>query len=244
TGVQFYVDGTPVGAPLTAPPFLMPWDTRTVGDGPHTITASATDSLNLTGTSAAVTVSVDNSHPPRTIRIDATVFRDTSDIMTTPVFSTTTASDLLVAFVAYDGPAGSPQTATVSGAGLTWTLMQRSNVQSGTAEIWAAKTNAILTNAMVTSQPAARGFHGSLVLVAFIDAAGVGIVGQASAPSGAPDIFLPGISAGSWVFAVGNDWDRAIARAPVSDQVLVHQRVDTGVGDTFWVQSTTAPNLA
>src|SRR5262249_35169639 len=55
TGVQFYVDGTPVGAPLTAPPFLMPWDTRTVGDGPHTITASATDSLNLTGTSAAVT---------------------------------------------------------------------------------------------------------------------------------------------------------------------------------------------
>jgi len=46
------------------------------------------------------------------------------------------------------------------------------------------------------------------------------------------------------VCAVGNDWDRAIARTPVSGQVLVHQRVDTNVGDTFWVQSTSAPSAA
>jgi hypothetical protein len=43
---------------------------------------------------------------------------------------------------------------------------------------------------------------------------------------------------------VGNDWDRAIARVPVAGQVLVHQRVDTQVGDTFWVQSTTVPSQA
>ena len=50
------------------------------------------------------------------------------------------------------------------------------------------------------------------------------------------------MAAGSWVFAVGNDWDNAVARVPVSGQVLVHQRIDTQVGDTFWVQSTVAPS--
>jgi len=52
------------------------------------------------------------------------------------------------------------------------------------------------------------------------------------------------VSASNWVFAVGNDWDEAIGRTPVSGQVLVHQRVDTQVGDTYWVQSTTAPSPA
>jgi Bacterial Ig domain/Lysyl oxidase len=244
TGVQLYVDDVPLGAPLTSPPFLMLWDTRTSSDGPHTVTASATDSFALTGTSAPVAVTVDNSHPPLTITIDALAFADSSDTMTTTAFSTTTDAALLVAFVGYDGPTGTQQTAVVTGAGLTWTLMQRSNVQFGTAEIWAAKATGVLTNATVTSQPGVRGFHGSLVVVAFANAAGVGIVGQTSAPSGAPDIFLPGVAAGNWVFAVGNDWDRAVPRTPMTGQYLVHQRVDTTVGDTFWVQATTASSTA
>ena len=70
------------------------------------------------------------------------------------------------------------------------------------------------------------------------------MAGAAGAPSGAPDIYLPGIPAASWVFAVGNDWDRAVARTPVAGQQLQDQWVDTGAGDTFWVQSTTAPSTA
>jgi hypothetical protein len=46
------------------------------------------------------------------------------------------------------------------------------------------------------------------------------------------------------VFAVGNDWDRAVARTPVTGQQLQDQWIDTGSGDTFWVQSTAAPNTA
>jgi hypothetical protein len=30
----------------------------------------------------------------------------------------------------------------------------------------------------------------------------------------------------------------------VSGQVLVHQRLETALGETFWVQSTTAPSTA
>jgi hypothetical protein len=115
----------------------------------------------------------------------------------------------------------------------------------GTSEIWTAIASDAPVTLSVTSQPGSGGSnHGSMTVIGFINASGVGIVGQAAAPSGAPDIYLPGISAGNWVFAVGNDWDKAIGRTPVTGQVLVHQRVDTVVGDTYWVQSTTAPSTA
>jgi hypothetical protein len=35
-----------------------------------------------------------------------------------------------------------------------------------------------------------------------------------------------------------------VGRVPVAGQLLVHQRVDATVGDTFWVQATAAPSAA
>jgi hypothetical protein len=242
--VQFYVDDVALGSPVTAPPFLTTWDTQLASAGTHVLRASATDLGGLVGNSAPVSVTVDNSHPPNPIGIDVMAVQDASDVMQTPAFSTTTASNLLVAFVGYDGPSTGPQTATVSGAGLAWQLAKRSNAQHGTSEIWVAKATDFLASVTVASQPGVPGYHGSLTVLAFTNAAGAGIVGQASAPSGAPDIYLPGVFAGNWVFAVGNDWDRAVPRTPSNGQVLVHQRVDTQTGDTFWVQSTAAPSTA
>jgi hypothetical protein len=220
------------------------WDTRTSDAGTHVLSATALDAANLTGTSAPVTVTVDNTHPPALIGKDATVSVDGIGTITTPAFSTATAGDLLMAYVGFDGPLTGPQTATVSGAGLTWTLVMRSNTQAGTSEIWTARPAGTLVNRTVQASPGVSGFHGSLTVIAFKNAAGIGVMGRTGAMTGAPDIFLPGISAGNWVFAVGNDWDRAVSRTPVSGQVLVHQFVDTSVGDTFWVQSTSAPSTA
>jgi hypothetical protein len=70
------------------------------------------------------------------------------------------------------------------------------------------------------------------------------VAGKRLNTNAAPDIELPGVIASDWVFAVGNDWDNAIVRTPSSGQVLVDQKVDTHVGDTYWVQSTTAPSAA
>jgi len=242
--VQFYVDGLALGTPVAAPPFMVSWNTESVAAGPHTLTASATDPGGLMSTSAPVFITVDNSHPPKLIGIDVAVYRDSADLMQTPAFSTTTSSDLLVAFVAYDGPNGSPQTATVTGAGLAWQLAKRSNAQNGTAEIWVAKATDFLSLVTVSSQPGSSGYHGSLSVLAFTNAAGSGTVGQASAPSGAPDIYLPGVFTGNWVFAVGNDWDNATGRTLVSGQVLVHQWIDSTSFNTFWVQSTATPSVA
>lgn len=133
----------------------------------------------------------------------------------------------------------------MSGAGLTWTLLERSNTQSGTAEIWSARADGLLSSVNVSASTGAGGsYHGSLTVIAFTDAAGTSVVGRTGALNGPPDIPVPGVIAGDWVFAVGNDWDNATARTPVSGQVLVHQKVDTAVGDTYWVQSTTAPSVA
>ena len=64
TSVQFQLDGTPLGAPLTAPPYQISWDSGSVANGSHTLTAVATDSAGKSATSAPVTVTVSNSPPP------------------------------------------------------------------------------------------------------------------------------------------------------------------------------------
>jgi hypothetical protein len=46
------------------------------------------------------------------------------------------------------------------------------------------------------------------------------------------------------VYGVGNDWDGAVARTVGASQEIVHQWLDTVVGDTFWVQKRSAPLAA
>lgn len=242
--VQFYLDNSPLGAPITTPPFMTTWNTEASTAGVHVVTALAVDQDGLSNNSAPVSVTVDNSNPPNLIGIDVTTSQDGNGVLQTTNFSTTTNSDLLVAFVAYDGPSNGPQTATVSGGGLNWILAKRSNTEHGTAEIWVANATDFLTSISVMAQPGVAGYYGSLTVIAFTNAAGPGVVGQSSSPGSAPDIYLPGVLTGNWVFAVGNDWSRAVARSPVSGQVLVHQNLETATGDTFWVQSTVAPSAA
>ena len=65
-GVQFKVDGTNVGAEDTTAPYSISWNTTTVGNGTHALTAVARDAAGNTQTSTTVTVTVNNpdSTPP------------------------------------------------------------------------------------------------------------------------------------------------------------------------------------
>jgi glucose/arabinose dehydrogenase/PKD repeat protein len=60
-GVRFFVDGQPTGAEDTAAPYGLNWDSRTVGNGAHTLTAQARDTSGNTTTSAPVNVTVANA---------------------------------------------------------------------------------------------------------------------------------------------------------------------------------------
>jgi hypothetical protein len=62
-GVQFQLDGAPLGAELTAAPYELTWDSSAVADGSHTITAVARDTIGNTATSAAVAITTDNLAP-------------------------------------------------------------------------------------------------------------------------------------------------------------------------------------
>ena len=62
-GVQFYVDGSPLGAEDTSAPYSISWDTTATADGSHTLTAVARDAANNRNTSAPVSVAVSNTRP-------------------------------------------------------------------------------------------------------------------------------------------------------------------------------------
>ena len=63
-GVQFRLDGANLGAEDTTSPYSVSWNTTTVANGSHTLTAVARDAPGLTTTSTAVTVTVSNAAPP------------------------------------------------------------------------------------------------------------------------------------------------------------------------------------
>jgi hypothetical protein len=62
--VQFKVDGQPIGPPATTPPYRVNWDTATVADGFHTLTAVALGTDNLEYNAGPITVRVSNAAPP------------------------------------------------------------------------------------------------------------------------------------------------------------------------------------
>ncbi|MBW0000984.1 MAG: DUF1929 domain-containing protein, partial [Verrucomicrobia bacterium] len=66
-GVQFLLDGSPLGAEVSAAPYSLTWDTTTVAGGTHTLAARARNTAGLTTTSSSVTVTVDNSGNPAVV---------------------------------------------------------------------------------------------------------------------------------------------------------------------------------
>src|SRR2546422_886689 len=59
--VQFTLDGANLGSALTASPYQMSWDSSTVANGSHLISAVATDTSGNTAAAVPVTVTVSNS---------------------------------------------------------------------------------------------------------------------------------------------------------------------------------------
>jgi Bacterial Ig domain len=60
-GVTFNVDGTPIQAQDTTAPYSISWNTATIANGTHVLTAVAVDTSNNSTTSASVTVTVANT---------------------------------------------------------------------------------------------------------------------------------------------------------------------------------------
>jgi|GEM_PF-2978975 len=240
SSVQFYLNGLPLGSPVTSAPYATTWFTTLASNGANTLTAQATDVSGNTGVSAPVTVTVENPGSPGPCFVmDVNVSAEGRGTQTTPAFTTAEAGEQLLAFVGADGPSGGGrQSATVSGAGLTWTLVKRENARSGDAEIWTATAPKPLAGATVTSTLSTSAYDQSLTVISMEMSDGVGASVGGSAANGPPSVSLKTTEDGTLVFAVGNDYDKATARTLGVNQVMLHQYLDTGTGDTYWSQYT------
>jgi hypothetical protein len=249
-GVQFLLDGVALGAEVTSAPYAVTWNTTSTSNGTHSLAARARDAAGNQTTSTAVSVTVANGVGGG-VAMDAVATRDQSsaqNTVTVSAVSTTAANELLLAFIATDYLSGANTTVTgVTGAGLTWQLVVRTNVQRGTSEIWRAFALAPLSNASITAT-LSQSVSASVTVVSFkgVDPSGtngsgaIGATRSANAKPGAPTATLTTTRNGSWVFGVGNDYDNAIARTLGPNQTMVHQFLSS-VGDTYWVQSTAGP---
>src|SRR5262249_36558708 len=150
--------------------------------------------------------------------------------ITVPAFSTTSANELLLAFVSTGPSTGAVTVNSVNGAGLAWQLVSRTNTRPGTAEVWRAFASTPLSGVTVTANLSASVFS-SLTVMTFsgVDPTGtngsgaIGATGSANAASGAPTVSLTTTRDQSLVLGVGNDTTSAIARAPGTFQNLVSQ---------------------
>jgi VCBS repeat-containing protein len=222
-----------------------------VANGTYNVTPSKAG-FTFTPASATVTVNGANvngvNFTAAGLSVDVTTFADAGPLagntVTTPIFTTRAANELLLAFIPASYANSTPHISVtgVSGGGLTWTLVKRTNSQQGTAEIWKAFATAPLTNATVTATLSKSGAAASITVVAFAGVnttTPVGAVGGGSAATGAPAASLTTQGSNSWVFGVANDWDGAIARTVGSNQTMIHQYLSP-TADTFWVQRQNA----
>jgi len=191
----------------------------------------------------AVDLVVSSGQPAGSPQMDVNVSVDGSGALTTAPFSTSAAGELLVAFVSSDGPATGVQTSTVTGGGLTWTLVRRAVTEVGDAEVWAASAPTTLSNVTVSAtQSITTGgpYHQSVTVVSFTNAA----IGSSTSGSGSrnpPSLLISGTVSGSLVFAVGFDADQPTARTLPAGQVMLHQWVDSTKNCTMWVQAFSDP---
>src|SRR5262249_30731654 len=169
-------------------------------------------------TPASTPVPTPTGSQPPGLAIDAKISFDqvtASSTVVTPSFSTVSSNELLLAFVATDHLPGSNTTVTgVTGAGLSWTLVQRTNTQDGTAEIWRAFAASPLSQVNVTAT-LSQSVASSITVMTFmgVDTSGtngsgaIGAIGTGNAGSGAPTASLTTTRNGSWVVGVGADFD-------------------------------------
>ena len=234
TSVQFLLDGQPIGSPVTSPPYSIAWNAAAATPGRHFLSAQATDSRGYVGTALDTPVSVGTR--AGSVTIDDVLHENGVSAVTSPEFSTSNAGELLLAFADSDGPSPGTQSMTVSGAGLTWSLVQRANLEAGDAEIWEAMAPGPLSKQTVQATATDGGYHATLTVAAISGAAGIGVSGAGGQLKSAPGIELSSSGIGSVGFATGNDWDNASARTLGSGQQMLYQDLETGTGDTFWTQ--------
>jgi hypothetical protein len=149
--VQFKLDGVAIGAPLTGgPSYTMPWDSRGVTNGSHTLTAVATDSLDQVTASAAVQITTNNPDGPPVITMTAPAPGAVTGLVTVTANATSPKGIASVQFKLDGNNLGTLQT---SGNGSNYSITWDSTGLSGAHFLTAVATD---TNVPARTTESAR----------------------------------------------------------------------------------------
>jgi len=235
-----------------------------LANGSYTVTPSLTG-YTFSPVSMAVTVSGANVTAPSftgqstlgPITVDASVSVDqsiSSSSISVPALSTVSGNELLLALVATgyrSGKLPSPTTVTgISGGGLAWVLVTRTDVQKGASEIWRAFASTPLSGVSIIAT-LSQSVPASMTLMSFTGvnptgtngSGAIGSTGSGNAGSGAPAATLIATNSGSLVLGVGTDSNNALARTVGPGQTLLHEYL-ASTTDTFWVQQLSSATVA
>jgi hypothetical protein len=151
TSVEFLVDGASVGSASTAP-YTVSWDSTTVSDGTHTLTASVTDSQGQTASSAPVTISVDNN-PAFTVAMGpGQVFPvPTSSATGTASLTVKLASGTVSGKVTVSGVTASAVTINQAFAGNSGAGLVTLTANASSAGEWDVPSGALLSSEQITA---------------------------------------------------------------------------------------------
>jgi hypothetical protein len=233
--VQFEVDGHRLGAPTKSAPYAVSWDTASVGDGPHTLTALAIDDRGAVVTSPAVRVTVQNPAPPMACFVlQREIAAQGVGTVTTPRFPIAFGDEDVVAFVSAGG--GHAQHATIAGGSLRWHLVKRSQAASGDLEVWTAVVPKATPAITVTSSLSQRSASQHLTVIALEGTHGVGASMASSGVSGSPGLQLTTTSGASLVYAVVQGATATAHRVPYG-WLSLPSGTAGGHGES-WVQFT------
>ena len=150
--LTYAIVSAPAHGALSGTPPALTYTPSPNYNGADSFTFVASDgSLQSNLATVSITVTPVDEPPPSPLAVDLTVSADGSGTVSTEPFSTAEPGEWLVAFVATDGPTSGGQQVTVSGAGLSWTLVKRANTQLGSSEIWRALAGSPIVNGVVSS---------------------------------------------------------------------------------------------
>ncbi|HEY0768301.1 MAG TPA: CHRD domain-containing protein [Steroidobacteraceae bacterium] len=149
--VDFMIDGTIVGT-ATAPPFTVNWDSTSVGDGNHALTAKVTDSQGQSATAPAVTIKVDNNPAFSVTMAPAQIFpAPSSSASGTANLTVKLASGATSGKVTLSGVTATAVTINEALAGATGAGVITLAANGGTAGEWDVPAGALLTADQVTA---------------------------------------------------------------------------------------------
>jgi hypothetical protein len=236
TQVEFLIDGTSVGTVKTAP-FTLSWDSTTVADGSHTLTAIVTDSKGQTTTSAAVAFKVDNNPAFKVAMQAAQIIPEpTSGAAGTASLTLKLANGGISGKVTVSGVTATAVTINDAFAGNSGSSIISLKASAATAGEWDVPAAALLTADQVTAL-----MQGGLYVIASSAANPNGVIRGQITPANIRVVFTK-LSGAQEVPAVNNNAASGIAGVTVdstANTLSVHLHT-SGIADASAASVNTA----